>query len=450
MLEAQVSGRPDLGSDDRQADASAARFVAQVLGLLTYRLSCDYFGWVVATKFGIYGLEAKGMPFSELYWASMLVLLPIALVYARFVNRAMDLFDTGLALLFIASYVPLTTAWWICQGPTEYLAFASVFWMLLLAMVPAVKKPRPALGEKSILQQMISVGYAALVLLLAAAILARFGLPTDFGFDSVYNRRKEFSDWLPRGPAIYVFSWSVYVFCAYLLFVSRSWVYKAISIGFILLIFAASGDKIYALVVPVLLFALVVVRRNLWVFVPPLAAIGVTSSVWLFMAGELWVPSLIERILFLPADIAFHYVERFPDKLVYGYSFLSSFFEYREVLLPSFVIGKEFYSGVDNATANFLVDNYVNLGWAGLVVLLAFFVSLRRWLASGPHLIVLLPMFLQLLDTALPTTLLTGGGIIMIGTAVYIGHRKHPAGLPATQRWWGKDDVKSGQKSRYA
>lgn len=406
----------------------AARVTTHLIGLVAYRLSCDYFGWTIAPLFGIYGLEVKGVPFSNLYWGSMMLLLPISLVYARFVSRRMDLFDIGIALLFIASYVPLTSAWWIAEGPSEYVIFASAFWLLTLMATSGFRR-REAMDARRIgfAEEGIGFAYAVLLLFLGGAILLRFGIPTHFDFESVYSRREAFHDWIPRGPAAYIFSWSVYVFCVYLLFVANSIVYKTIAAGFILLIFSASGDKIYALIIPVLIFAYVLAQRKLWMSVLPLAATGILVSAWLFHVGELWVPSLVQRLLFLPADIAFHYVERFPEKLIYGYSFLSSIFDYRESNLPSFIVGKEFYSGNDNATANFLVDAFVNIGWIAIPLLVGFFLLLRLILSPGPHLIVLVPLFLQLLDTALPTTLLTGGGALMVATAYMIARKKGEA-----------------------
>jgi hypothetical protein len=409
-----------------QSRTAALRFVLHLLSLLVYRSSCDFFGWRISPLFGVYGVDARGVPFSNLHWLSLLVVLLVGLVYASYASRRMDLYDTGLALLFLASYVPVTAVWWISEEAGSYVLFVSFFWALVLTLTPAVRRPPAPVGEPGRVQERISLIYVAALLVMGAAILARFGLPTDFGFETAYVRRSEFAAWLPAGPIVYVFSWSVYVFCVHLLFVSRLILHKIIAVTFIALIFAASGDKIYVLIVPVLAFAHVVARRGIWLVVPLLFAIGVIASAAFFEAGD-WIPSLVQRLLFLPAAIGFSHIERFPEHLLYSYSFLSWVFKYDYHLIPSLLVGEEFYGNNDNATANFAVDAYVNIGWLGLPLLIFFFVWLRQVLAPGPHLIIVIPLLIQLLDTPLPTVLLTGGGILMIATAYIVSSSQRTA-----------------------
>lgn len=419
---------PDIGcAAGRQGGTAPLRFVLHLLSLLLYRLSCDFFGWQISPLFGVYGVDAKGVPFSALHWLSLLVVLLVGLVYVSYVSRRMDLYDTGLALLFLASYVPVTAVWWISEGAGSYMAFVSIFWALVLMLTPAMRRPPAPVGEPGLAQERISLIYVTALLVMGGAILARFGLPADFGFETVYVRRSEFVEWLPTGPIVYVFSWSVYVFCIYLLFVSRPVLHKIVAVTFIALIFAASGDKIYVLIVPVLMFAHVVARRGIWLAVPLLGALGVIASAAYFYAGGLWIPSLVQRLLFLPAAIGFHHIERFQEHLLYSYSFLSWAFKYDYHLIPSLLVGEEFYGNNDNATANFAVDAYVNIGWIALPLLTLFFVWLRKMLAPGPHLIVVIPLFVQLLDTPLPTALLTGGGILMIAAAYIVSRSQRTA-----------------------
>jgi hypothetical protein len=409
-----------------QSRTAALRFALNLLSLLVYRSSCDFFGWRISPLFGVYGVDVKGAPFSALHWLSLLVVLLVGLVYASYVSRRMDLYDTGLALLFLASYVPVTAVWWISEGAGSYIAFVSIFWALVLMLTPAVRRPPATVGEPG-LQERISLVYVTALLLMGGAILARFGLPTDFGFETVYVRRSEFVQWLlPTGPIVYVFSWSVYVFCVYLLFVSRSILHKVVAVTYIALIFAASGHKIYVLIVPVLVFAQVVAKREIWLAVPPLFAIGVIASAAFFDAGE-EIPTLVQRLVFLPAAIGFYHIERFPEHLLYSYSFLSWAFKYDYHLIPSLLVGEEFYGNNDNATAVFTVDTYANIGWLGLPLLIFFFVWLRKVLAPGRHLIVVIPLLVQLLDTPLPTALLTGGGGLMIATAYIVSRSQRTA-----------------------
>lgn len=153
-------------------------------------------------------------------------------------------------------------------------------------------------------------------------------------------------------------------------------------------------------------------------------AAGIFLSIIVFDWGDVWVPTVAQRLLIMPADISFRYIGYFKDPLLYSYSFMSSFFTYRFDELPGLLIGRLFYNAGDNATAAFTSDMFVNLGWWGLPPLVLFFLILRLTLAPGVHLVLLLPFFIQLIDTPLPTALLTGGGGLMILGALLIARRQ--------------------------
>lgn len=407
-------------STDRRRSRRAAHVAAiQVFQVLIYRFLCDYFGSSISPYFGTYGVEFNGSLLSSKYWISLFACLLVSIPYAFFINRRMDDFDAGLAFLFLVTYIPTTTVWWISDGSSDYFAFVTIFWLLTLWAIVLGLRPRVIHQERPRQSvDWITIVYSSLLLFLALLIYMRFGLPSSFGFDSAYARRSAFNEWLPGGIMAYLFSWSVYVFCVYLIFYQSGWFYRLIGLSFIVLLYSASGDKIYVLIVPVLIYIILVARFQLARFIAPTLSLAVIGSIAFFWLGEIWVPTIAQRMIIVPADISFHYADYFKEPLTYSYSFLSSFSSYGYEKLPGNTIGDVFYTPGDNATAGFLADMYVNLRWWSLVLVVAFFVVLRWSLRPGPAVVLLLPFLFQLIDTPLPTALLTGGGGLMILVAL--------------------------------
>ena len=404
------------------------RIPIQIALVFLFRFSCDVFGWTTSPFFGQYGIAVAGSPLSAKYFVSMGALMLAAGAYSVYLNRRMDAFDVGLGFLFLISYVPTTTAWWITDGSDQYFWFATIFWVAVLILNTSARRRLPVWSGRSAgAVNLLSLAYSGVLLFLGALLYQRFGFPMSLGFDTAYFRRAAFNEWLPRGILVYLFSWSVYVFCAYLLFVPKGWIYKLTAVIFIFLFFAVSGNKVYALILPVFIFIWIVTLYNMSWIMAPVMAVGLSFSVVVFGLGDVWVSTVAQRLMIMPADISFRYVGYFKEPLLYSYSFLSSIFAYEFGELPGLLIGRLFYNPGDNATATFTSDMFVNLGWWGLLPLVFFFYILRRTLASGVHLVLLLPFFIQLIDTPLPTALLTGGGGLMILGALLIARRHRPS-----------------------
>jgi hypothetical protein len=321
-------------------------------------------------------------------------------------------------MLFLASYIPISSAWWIIDGSDQFFAFASIFWFFVYTTLSAMRWKRPQKGaSEGEFVGWVAIVFAGVLVFLGILLVARFGLPTDVGFDTVYQRRSEYAKWLPGGLLAYLFSWSVFVFCAYLFVIPRYYYFKVIAVLYLYIAYAASGNKIYMFLIPVLVLVNLVVSRRLTSILSPLFAAGTIVSILFYWGGETWVPTLTQRLLVLPADIAFRYMDFFKQPLSYSYSFLSNFFSYEYTELPGNLIGTAYYTPGDNATAGFLVDAFINVGWFGLLPLIIFFVLLRNLLPPARDAIIVVPFLAQLQDTPLPTSLLTGGGGIMIAVA---------------------------------
>jgi hypothetical protein len=150
-------------------------------------------------------------------------------------------------------------------------------------------------------------------------------------------------------------------------------------------------------------------------YVPLLLAVIIFISIVFYHWGEIWIPSLVHRYISLPSDISYKMALFFEsDLLYYSYSFLSLFFKYHGNDVPSKIIGDIYYSVGDNATASFLVDSYINIGYLGLFLLCGAIISLRLLVIRNPRSILILPFIFQLIDTPMPTAFLTGGGFLAL------------------------------------
>ncbi|MGX9393873.1 hypothetical protein ACWX0K_13190 [Nitrobacteraceae bacterium UC4446_H13] len=410
-----------MGSITERGQSTARYFLTQFIFVCLFRVSCDLFAWLISPQFGRYGISVQGELFSWRFWTSYAVFLTVALSHSFFVSRHLDALDVGIVVLFLASYVPLSSAWWITSGSSQFFIFASIFWLCVYVSLQIMRWKRIQRGEgNGRIVGALALVFASLLIFLGVILLQKFGIPSQFGFESVYERRSEYGKWLTGGLLVYLLSWSVFVFSSYLFFVSKSHLYKILAVVYILFIYAISGNKIYVLLIPIFIFVNIVVSRRLTWIIAPLFAVGTFASVLFFRSGEIWLPSLVQRLLVLPADISFKYVDFFRYHLLYSYSFLSFFFPYEYAALPGKLIGSAFYSAGDNATAGFLVDVFINIGWFGLLPLIVFFVFLRNALPPAKSSIIVLPFLAQLLDTPLPTALLTGGGGLIIAVAFLI------------------------------
>lgn len=396
-----------------------------LLGLI-FKVCIDYFIFTVSPIFGIYGVEVNGEFFSNDYWFSWGLCFLVMLPFLLFISGRRDIFDYALSFLFVSIHFPVLSLFWIAQGDVVYLLFCSVFWFflfLVLALISVGRKIFPGHQEVSCAEGWLGWIYFAVIVVLGALLLINFRLPSGLGFDTVYERRNIFGEWRGGGISAYAYTWSVYVFSVYLIFVSRSWLFKFVGLAYIFLFYAIAGDKVYLFLIGLVFFLSVASSLGgaalLFFSLIMLSASGI---LFFFVMDDVWVPAVVNRFLVLPIDISFNYVEYFHGGLLlYAYSFLSPFFEYQYSSLPAQLIGSLYYMDGDNANVNFLADAYVNFGWFAIVPLLLFFTVLRVLLFSSRYLVLVVPIFIQAINMPLPTLLLTGGGACMILASYMLG-----------------------------
>lgn len=392
-----------------------------LLSLIT-KVCIDYFVFTVSPIFGIYGVEVKGDFFSGEYWLSWSLYFLVMLPFLWFISGRRDIFDYSLSFLFVSIFFPMLSFFWIAKGDLVYLLFCSVFWFslfLMLALIPAGYRNFLSHNKGSSVEHWLGWVYLVVIVFLGVLLLINFGFSSGIGFDTVYERRNIFGEWRGGGVSAYAYTWSVYVFSIYLIFVSRRWLFKLVGIFYVFLFYAVAGDKVYLFLVGLVFFLSVVsLRGGAALLFFALIALSVSGALFFFVMGDVWVPAVVNRFLVLPIDISFNYVEYFQGGgLFYAYSFLSPFSEYQYSSLPAQLIGAQYYMDGDNANVNFLADAYVNFGWFAIVPLLLFFTVLRILLFDSRYLVLIVPLFIQAINMPLPTLLLTGGGGCMFVVA---------------------------------
>ena len=384
------------------------------------KLCVDYFVFSVSHIFGVYGVEAKGYFFSTEYWVAWISYLLVLSSYLLYMARQGDIFDCSLSFLFFSIFIPVGTLYWVEQGDFLYLMFCSVFWFLLFfVLYISVLRRHSVLSffENKKIELVVGVLYFLVLALLGGGLLRNFDISAGLGFDSVYERRRSFAGWLEDGGIwVYLYAWSVYVFAVYLIFVSSAKFLKFVGALYVVALYAVAGDKVYLFLLVLICFLIFSSKKGrstmiLCAFIF-LTLLGVCSFQ---LFGNVWISAIVHRFLILPADVSFNYIDYFNDGLLlYGYSFLSSFVGYNYSELPAKLIGSFYYTDGDNANVNFLADAYVNLGWFSIAPLLLFFVVLRMTFRDTKYLVLLIPVFVQAINSPLPTLLLTGGGGLMI------------------------------------
>lgn len=394
------------------------------------KIVVDHFAYAVSPIFGVYGVLVEGEYFSFHYLYSWVLYCLVLILPIFYMIPRRDVLDYSIFFVFYSFVIPLLACSWILpEVDYGFLHFSLVFWFLLYFLLVFLGSRGCEVGvlcaRSGLSIRLFSRMYIACLFFLASVMYLRFGIPADFGFDSVYERRKSFVEWRGGGLWVYLFNWSVYVFATYLVFISHSRMAKILGITYLLFFFGVAGDKVYLFLFLSIFFLVTVVRMQSVLLVPllfvSLGGVGVGSY---YYSESPWLPAIVNRFLLLPMDISYHYTAFFKGEyLVYSYSFLSAFFAYPYSQLPASLIGDHFYNAGDNANVNFLADAYINIGWFSLPVLLVFFASLRRCFSNARFLILLVPFLTQLLNAPLPTSILTGGGWLAIFTCALLNMR---------------------------
>jgi len=404
---------------------------AQKLGLLlwTYAYVATLYGvyiWVVEPALDYQGFLYYPPTALERFLVLFFATIPTLLMPSRLTNLSSYFYFLIYYLVYLPTLLVSTLRY-----PGFRPEFLTLYALLLAAMlplgalahVPAVSLPRPQMGRLS-----WSSGILAAVLLVYAALVAKFGLrppPSPLNPYDVRLAARELgalTGYLLRiasnvlAPAVMV--WGLFSRPPRrILLVGASFV-------LFLLVYSFDGTK-STLFSPILILSLwfiykkrISVSKLLMLIV---LLIWVGAAIDIALNKPIFTTIGIRRLALVPGLLTTYYYEYFVildhPVFLFSHSFLSSLFQNPYDTTPAFLIGRIYFVSdyATSANANFLADAIANLGAAGiplLGMLAAIYIYLVRALAGGREELALLaaaiPVF-SLTNSSFFTALLTHG-----------------------------------------
>lgn len=280
-------------------------------------------------------------------------------------------------LLLILSYIPMLTVYAMKDESRIYMYAVTGFWLLTLFLsraalniiIPSIKK-----SQAKIIQYSIFIFLSTLAVVL---IKIYSGISLNFDLNKVYEIR---SGYVSLGIPFsgYLFNWVAIIanpFFMVFFLSKRKWAYAATVFVVQLILFSATGNRIYLFCIPfVLLFVYSLKFKNPAVFVSVIFSIMVFLGIISYVLfGDIWISSLFaNRTLFDPAVVSFDYYDYFSKN---GFIYLSStsifnlFVNYPFDLDPPHLIGEVYYGNPSaNVNSGIVADAYMNFGLFGFVL----------------------------------------------------------------------------------
>lgn len=279
-------------------------------------------------------------------------------------------------IMFLTSFVPMLSIFALNNESRLFMYAVVLFWTIvnLILYLPSVKILRFNRFQGKMLIGIISIVNIIAVLLL---IDRHYELSISFDLANVYAVRAGFKA-VDISYATYLFNWcGLYVnpILFVLLMKNKRWFYLGFSIFLQLLLFWATGNKIYIFVFP-LAAALVLSLRFRWPLLymcGGLFGLVVFGAIVSLLYNNNWITSLfLNRVLFLPSILAFNYYDFFTENqflFLSHHKIFNMINTYPYELAPPNLIGQAFFNRPEeNANNGILSDAYMNFGYIGIVL----------------------------------------------------------------------------------
>ena len=213
------------------------------LSLLSYKIVLDlsyYFiispVWAHA-KFGLY---LNSIKLAESYFL-------LFVVFTLMPKSPKKLSNVMVWLLILFSYIPMLTIFALKDESRIYMYAVTVFWVVVFLLlhihIPTITS-LPLLKQAKTVRYSIFIGLSIIVLYM---IYKYLGFSFNFDFTKVYDIRARFVK-VKIPLAGYLFNWSAYIVnpVFFAIFIQKKkWIYTAIVIVIQLLLFSATGNKIF-------------------------------------------------------------------------------------------------------------------------------------------------------------------------------------------------------------
>ncbi len=339
-------------------------------------------------------------------------------------------------VLFVTVYLPMGTLYSLMNLSSEFFLMTNfVFFVLLISIFSLSNKyfgrnltddiaPNKGL---IIILHLISL---LTILVMTIQNIKNLNLSAVINLVNVYEIR-ELATY--KWGMSYFFSWQTKVITPFMIVVLNSqnkhflkWIY----IGSQLWLYILTGHKIVIFTLILVILGLKFSKKfgQLFSFFSKsFFAINLVAIFELFITNKSYIVDFfIRRIIYIPALLNNYYYEFFSEA-GFQYWRYTMFGRILDVttdysILPSYVIGREYFgNSQNNAVTGFLGSEYMNGGFLGLIIaaLLVVFVlrsvdRLSYTLGNQVVLITMLTPIYTLWNTALLTSLLTGGVMISL------------------------------------
>ncbi|WP_446370303.1 hypothetical protein [Coleofasciculus sp. G3-WIS-01] len=336
---------------------------------------------------------------------------------------------TVIWLFLIIHYVPLLTVYGLSNESRYWMYSVTLFWLFVFCIIQIPIKIEPLFARIFILKETkknLTFFYFFSFCIIAYAILAFLSANNSYltiNFVDIYNLRASLSFNLPLSN--YFINWMGCIIMPFFIsfsMINKKYLTLGVSICGEILLFAASGQKTFLLIIPLII--VITWRSKSRIISFSWLALSMATIIFLssmaFYIGETWLTAIFtNRLLILPAVISFQHYDFFsensPTYLAHG--ILKNFVQYPYDTLPWYVIGKLYYGNPHvSANADMISDAYMNFRDFGVFLLAPLFaISLRlidgfcrvrdqRLVLS----MVLVPL-LYSLNTSFLTSILTAG-----------------------------------------
>ncbi|MFA9375912.1 MAG: hypothetical protein ACERKZ_04070 [Lachnotalea sp.] len=334
-----------------------------------------------------------------------------------------------LQLHFIVMIIPMFTIYAFMNQPTIFLIMSIFIFILQCVFVryfPNIQIRR--IEQSKLIFYVIIIG---MTLFVYTSMIKANGLPSlsSLNIMSVYEFRGKVT--YPFLMAYFV-NWQAKVINPFLIatsFLNENRIIFCISVILQILIYMITGHKAFLFIPIAILLVVILIARFNFLKISSFIASGATFILFILykVTGTIILPSLfLRRLLFLPAYIKFIYYDFFLENqfLYFSAGSIGKLLglSYPFDLPPAYLIGKIYFNNPNTgANTGYIADAYANMGFGGMVLLGLVFAFVLKLIDSlsikvGKNLTIGLTLFtiLSLNDSALLTTLLTGGLLFLI------------------------------------
>lgn len=383
---------------------------------------------LIEPYFGYYGFIPRSWSLAE----ALLVVEGTVVVALTLPARCRRPSEVG--QLFLAITVAVPVLWMpLLYGPLDAtqvgrlaLSTTAAFWLIWLTL----RGPRHPFAAFELPRREYVVGLLVMFVLALGYLVTTGVAPDIVGFDDVYGQRAAYAEDISLFGA-YLVGWLSGGLFPVMLAVGlyrRNPALVVASLVGVLFLYALSGQKSYAIGVPIVVGTYVMTRRGTtrsWHWLGLLTLVIVFVALLDHLRDGYEITSLLVRRGISTAGInTGAYVDLFDGAPLYElrHSVLSALGPPVYDVPPAILVGQTYYTADTVANANFLADGFANFSWAGVLgaglvvgLLLRTFdtVSADIPLAiSAPALVFVLQ---AAANTAILTTIASHGAAVLVG-----------------------------------